>query len=122
MLAALQAHSRALMGLDGPDEAESSKQALQRQSDNSSDVDDDGDEAEEFQSDDGWGADDGFVTDSEEDDLDEQDTREADTKVARVPEVVFAPQARSGTDDALSKAERKAFMVSCLKERKREAC
>jgi hypothetical protein len=75
MLAALQAHTRAMLGLDGPDEAESSEQGRRRMSASGSDVsgdsdhsdgDDDDDDAEGFTSDDGWGEGDEMVTDSED--------------------------------------------------------
>lgn len=106
MLAALQAHSRSLLGLDGPDEAESSTQAQLRPKDTSGE-DESGDEFE--QSDDGWGAEDGSVTDSEEDDM--ENPQLPVVAEPSVPEVVFAPQTRSELD-VLSKAERKAFLVS----------
>lgn len=62
MLAALQAHSRALLGIaEQDDEAESSTMAQRRAA--LSDVDDEDDEG---MSDDGWGAEDGMVSDSED--------------------------------------------------------
>jgi hypothetical protein len=70
MLAALQAHGRAMFGgLDDEDSpAESSAQAQRRAS--MSQVSSTGSEEEEdgegFSSDDGWGAEDGFVSDSED--------------------------------------------------------
>lgn len=139
MLAALQAHSRSLLGIDGPEQAESSLQAQRRLSQSSDDEDDDDDEGdhegdnnnlgdedgaemEEFQSDDGWGAEDGFVSDSE-DGLEEITkptpvrAKEKETALVgkgsetiRVPEVVFAPRT-SNNSDVLSKAERRAFLV-----------
>lgn len=79
MLAALQAHNRAMLGLDGPDEAESSAQGRRRMSASGSDASDDGDseddgdgdedeeeDAEGFSSDDGWGEGDEMVSDSED--------------------------------------------------------
>ncbi|WWD21397.1 hypothetical protein CI109_105882 [Kwoniella shandongensis] len=72
MLAALEARSRAMLGLEPIPEAESSTQAQRRRSEASdsgivgtSEVDSD-EEAEDFSSDDGWGAEDGFVSDSED--------------------------------------------------------
>lgn len=125
MLAALQAHSRALLGFgDGAEEAESSIQAQKRLSrasdedhtgdeDDDEDEVDDGAEAEEFQSDDGWGAGDDFVTDSEDGVEDTKSPEVVKETVAqsKVPEVVFAPQNNSSMD-VLSKAERRAFLVS----------
>lgn len=128
MLAALQAHSRALLGLDGPNDAESSSAAQKRSQSPASALpagSDDDEQAEEFQSDDGWGADDDFVSDSE-DGMDvgmtvstpapvavtaNSKSKATVPSVSRVPEVVFAPLGRSATD-TLSKAERKAFLVS----------
>lgn len=132
MLAALQAHSRSLLGIDGPEEAESSTQAQRRLSRSSSDEDgddldgdgdgDDDDEAE-FQSDDGWGAEDDFVSDSEDglEDITKpisQKEKEKEVVVksaerSKVPEVVFAPQT-SNSSDVLSKAERRAFLVCSI--------
>jgi hypothetical protein len=70
MLAALQAHGRAMFGSEGGI-AESSAQAQRRAMSSSGDSEEDGDEddneeEEGFSSDDGWGAEDGFVTDSED--------------------------------------------------------
>jgi rRNA-processing protein EBP2 len=120
MLAALQAHSRAMFGLDGPDEAESSTQAQQRAS-ASSDEDDDGDE---FQSDDGWGAEDDFVSDSE-DGLDGDMPSIGQAKqapaAAKVEEVVFTPAGRSNLD-VMSKAEKRAFLVSHIAQQTVSIC
>lgn len=74
MLAMLQAHSRAMFGMDGPDEAESSTQAQKKRTATSESSDEDSDEgdedededAEDFDSDDGWGEGDEMVTDSED--------------------------------------------------------
>jgi hypothetical protein len=130
MLAALQAHSRALLGIDGPEDAESSIQAQRRLSHPSDDEeeeeceddeDDEEEEGEEFQSDDGWGAEDGFVTDSEDGLGDITGTGNPNVKTtkkvvedsgkkSKVPEVVFAPQTNNSVD-VLSKAERRAFLV-----------
>ena len=118
MLAALQAHSRAMFGLDGPDEAESSTQAQRRLSPTLNE--DDGDE---FQSDDGWGADDGFVSDSEdegEDDDEDMDDLEVKMMKAvepvrpRVVEVVDDSTGLRGNSDVLSKAEKRAFLVGSI--------
>ena len=111
MLVALQAHSRAMFGLDGPDEAESSSQAQRRLSPQSGEAVED-DEGDEFQSDDGWGADDGFVSDSE-DGLEAEPELKMEKKaepVRRVVEVVDSSIGRGGTD-VLSKAEKRAFLV-----------
>lgn len=59
MLAQLEAHSRALLGIE--DEAESSAMAQRRAS-----VSDEDEESGEEMSDDGWGAGDGMVSDSED--------------------------------------------------------
>lgn len=115
MLAALEAHSRAIFGLDGPDEAESSAQAQRRASASSGgnedeDQDDDGDE---FQSDDGWGAEDGFVSDSEDELHEEMPSTgrsKRDSPVVRVEEVVFTPTGRRNLD-VMSKSEKRAFLV-----------
>ena len=118
MLAALQAHSRAMFGLDGPDEAESSSQAQRRLSPQSGDAEED--EGDEFQSDDGWGAEDGFVSDSE-DGLDSEsesvphqlDMGQKVEPVRKVVEVVDSSIGRGGASDVLSKAEKRAFLVCC---------
>jgi hypothetical protein len=115
MLAALQAHSRAMFGLDGPDEAESSTQAQRRLSPT---IDAD-EEEDEFQSDDGWGAEDGFVSDSE-DGIDSEVEDESEIKMKaveparRVVEVVDSSIGRGGSLDVLSKAEKRAFLVCPL--------
>jgi len=115
MLAALEAHSRAMFGLDGPDEAESSSQAQRRLSPQSGDADED--EEDEFQSDDGWGAEDGFVSDSEdglESESESLPQLEMGKKVEparKVVEVVDSSIGRGGTSDVLSKAEKRAFLV-----------
>lgn len=62
MLAALQAHGRAMFGVSSLGEAESSSQAIRKGSGSASEID--AEEGEEYQSDDGWGAEDGFVSDS----------------------------------------------------------
>jgi hypothetical protein len=118
MLAALQAHGRAMFGLDvDVPEAESSTQAQRRAAASSSggsepdegdEGDTDGDGGAEYQSDDGWGAEDGFVSDSEEDEV--FGAAEQVERVVKVPEVVFAPTGGS-TAAIMSKAERRAFMV-----------
>jgi len=73
MLAALEAHGRAMFGFDGPEEAESSEQGRKRLSgtsesgEESADLqEEDDDDAEAFSSDDGWGEGDEMVTDSED--------------------------------------------------------
>jgi hypothetical protein len=99
-----------MFGLDGPDEAESSSQAQRRLSDAGSE-DDEG-EGEEFQSDDGWGADDGFVSDSEDEMVAAPEPKRAKVEMAvKVPEVVYADSRSGGSLDALSKAEKRAFLV-----------
>ncbi|ORY24214.1 hypothetical protein BCR39DRAFT_547545 [Naematelia encephala] len=110
MLAALNAHSRTLLGIATEDSAESSEQGRRRMASLSGsedeEVDDDDESGDEYQSDDGWGAEDGFVTDSEDEGMKEQETSK---QKASVPEVVFAPV--SGTvSSALSKSERRAFL------------
>lgn len=134
MLAALQAHSRALLGIDGPEDAESSTHAQKRlkrsnrESDDQEEGFEDGD-MEEYQTDDGWGAEDDFVSDSEDGlsdialDTDQLPTSKVAAAAAamvggavsgrKVPEVVYAPQTSSNTD-ILSKAERRAFLVCPL--------
>ena len=116
MLAALQAHSRAMFGLDGPAEAESSTQAQRRTALPVGDgLDEDEDEDDEFQSDDGWGAEDGFVSDSEEEaGIEEEDDLESTVKVEpvrKVVEVVDSSNGRGGALDVMSKAEKRAFLV-----------
>lgn len=71
MLAALEAHSRAMLGFSlgkaGP--AESSAQGSsesESEGDSSNPVMVDSDDEDEYFTDDGWGAEDGFVTDSED--------------------------------------------------------
>jgi hypothetical protein len=113
MLAALEAHSRAMFGLDGPDEAESSSQAQRRLSPQSGAVEED--EGDEFQSDDGWGAEDGFVSDSE-DGLESEPVMKVEKEkksepVRKVVEVVDSSIGRGGGSDVLSKAEKRAFLV-----------
>lgn len=97
MLAALEARGRQLFGLSAP--AESSAQAAAR---GESDDEDEG----EYHTDDGWGADGAFVTDSE----DEIETTPAATipPAPKVPEVVFAPT--GGSASSFSKAEKRAFL------------
>lgn len=112
MLAALNAHSRAMFGFDGPDEAESSTQARARASRSVSGSqagsdDQDGDGG--FDSDDGWGEGDDMVTDSE-DEL-EAAVETKVVKPAKVLEVVFAPT-QTSSSVMLSKSERRAFLVS----------
>lgn len=125
MLAALQAHSRAMFGLDGPDEAESSTQARRRLSVPSGNaVLEDEDEGDEFQSDDGWGAEDGFVSDSEdeeEDESEEEVERKTVEPIRRVVEVVDSSTGRGGAMDTLTKAEKRAFLVSQLRQYARVA-
>ena len=117
MLAALQAYSRALLGLDGPEEAESSKQGRRRLSSPGSDEASDEDEehgegsegdTEEFSSDDGWGEGDDLVTDSEEE---EMAVLPSSIRKPAVPEVVFAPSS-STANTAISSSEKRAFLVS----------
>lgn len=114
MLAALNAHSRAMFGFDGPDEAESSTQAQARLSRSvsgsqaGSDDDQDGDGGD-FESDDGWGEGDDMVTDSEDELEPVVETKVV--KPAKVPEVVFAPT-QTSSSVMLSKSERRAFLVS----------
>ncbi|WOO78548.1 uncharacterized protein LOC62_02G002095 [Vanrija pseudolonga] len=121
MLAALEAHGRAMFGFGVAAPAESSSQAAKRaqqSSDEEEDSDEEGgawedeedDEVDEF--DDGWGAGDDFVTDSE----DEFATSSKATAAAppapvtkRVPEVVFAPTG-STSSTLISKAEKRAFL------------
>jgi rRNA-processing protein EBP2 len=104
-----------MFGLDGPDEAESSTQAQRRLSPT---IDAD-EEEDEFQSDDGWGAEDGFVSDSE-DGIDSEVEDESEIKMKaveparRVVEVVDSSIGRGGSLDVLSKAEKRAFLVCPL--------
>jgi hypothetical protein len=131
MLAALEAHGRAMFGFDGPEEAESSEQGRRRLSGTSEsgtgeEEDSDDDDAEAFSSDDGWGEGDEMVTDSE----DEMIVASKPGKlwklcmsslayflaiksvapVSRVPEVVFA-ETTTGKSEAISKSDRRAFLV-----------
>ena len=73
MLAALEAHGRAMFGFDGPEEAESSEQGRKRLSGsfesgsgNEDESEEEDDDAEAFSSDDGWGEGDEMITDSED--------------------------------------------------------
>ena len=78
MLAALEARGRAMFGINGPDDAESSYQGGRRcassgepsadEEDDESEADEDEDEGEgeDFVSDDGWGEGDEMVSDSED--------------------------------------------------------
>ncbi|KAL7421025.1 hypothetical protein Q5752_003909 [Cryptotrichosporon argae] len=127
MLAALEVHGRAMFGLPGPsvpagsdegeddgdedgDEDEDEGEAS-GDGDSESDSDDgrpgtiedsDGDE-EEYHTDDGWGADDPFVSDSE----DEEAGAGASPSV---PEVVFAPSGGGGAPLLSDKAAKRAFL------------
>ncbi|EAL23039.1 hypothetical protein CNBA8060 [Cryptococcus deneoformans B-3501A] len=111
-LAALEAHSRALLGLP-PMPIESASV------DNDSEEDDEDEEneeeegtGEEYISDDGWGAEDGFVSDSEDEFANPQSKASSSTSTSRVPEVVFDPStAGSGPSIPISKAERRAFLT-----------
>jgi hypothetical protein len=86
MLAALEAHGRAMFGMAGGEAAESSSQGRLRlaqesgngqsleqddeedesESDDEGEGEDEDEDDEGFHTDDGWGADDGFVSDSED--------------------------------------------------------
>ena len=130
MLAALQAHGRAMFGLDGPEEAESSDQGRRRLSGSSASNDEgvsddnEDDDAEGFSSDDGWGEGDEMVTDSEEEtllpppglfaslmsDFALTPAVKAAAPVSRVQEVVFTEN--RGGAEAISKSDRRAFLVS----------
>lgn len=126
MLAALEAHGRAMFGFSAPEDAESSEQGRRRLSEEMSGVpsDSSGDEGEEYESDDGWGEGDEMVTDSEDEEmsgsvitlgrftiLTKPGRLTEDPAAPTVPEVVFAPTSYSKSDE-LSKGERRAFLVS----------
>ncbi|OCF56278.1 hypothetical protein L486_06219 [Kwoniella mangroviensis CBS 10435] len=120
MLALLEAQSRAMLGLAPlPTQGESStaskgkKRALEgsdHDSESGSGLDDDDEEeqGEEYISDDGWGAEDGFVTDSEDEFAIDQEALVEEA--SKVPEVIFDGGVGSKRDMGMSKAERKAFM------------
>ncbi|WVQ63718.1 uncharacterized protein L199_001871 [Kwoniella botswanensis] len=119
MLALLEAQSRAMLGLAPlPTQGESStaskgKERALEESDHGSESgssldDDDEEEGEEYISDDGWGAEDGFVTDSEDEFGIDQEALEEEA--SKVPEVIFDGGVGSKRDMGMSKAERKAFM------------
>ncbi|WWC98159.1 hypothetical protein V866_005050 [Kwoniella sp. B9012] len=119
MLALLEAQSRAMLGLAPlPTQGESStaskgKERALEESDHDSESgsvldDDEEEEGEEYISDDGWGAEDGFVTDSEDEFGIDQEALEE--QASKVPEVIFDGGVGSKRDMGMSKAERKAFM------------
>ncbi|WVW79549.1 hypothetical protein I302_101518 [Kwoniella bestiolae CBS 10118] len=132
MLAALEAQSRAMLGLaplsnagESSSAAKGKKRALEDSDPDSGSNSDVGEEeegdGEEYISDDGWGADDGFVSDSEDEFLgfDEipnpnHGSSSSSTVKSKVPEVVFdggmGMGAKRDTDMGMSKAERRAFM------------
>ncbi|WVQ70483.1 hypothetical protein IAR50_000002 [Cryptococcus sp. DSM 104548] len=116
-LAALEAHSRALLGL--PPLPTASRPA---DDDISGEYDDEDQESgeeegegEEFESDDGWGAEDGFVSDSEDEFAVQAPTTQQSkpntpaTETSNVPVVVF-DQPSAASTSTLSKAERRAFL------------
>ncbi|KAL1407499.1 hypothetical protein Q8F55_006932 [Vanrija albida] len=117
MLAALEAHGRAMFGFGVAAPAESSAQASKRaqessdegsDGDDAADFDEDDDEVDEF--DDGWGAGDDFVTDSEDEFAPSSKAPAAPAPAPkRVPEVVFAPTGGSSST-LISKAEKRAFL------------
>ncbi|KIR42599.1 hypothetical protein I307_04564 [Cryptococcus deuterogattii 99/473] len=112
-LAALEAHSRALLGLPSmPTESV----GMDDESEGEDDDDDKNEEeegtGEEYISDDGWGADDGFVSDSEDEFTNGQPEASSSLSTSRVPEVVFDPSTASGSSSMpVSKAERRAFLT-----------
>ena len=66
MLAALDAHSRAIFGLAAPDGMESSASGAETSSVSLGPASPDRVEEDREQSDDGWGANDGFINDSDD--------------------------------------------------------
>ena len=121
MLAALEAHGRAFLGL-ASDGAESSAQGARRASASliAEEEEEDRDDFHSDDADDGWGAKDDFVSDSE-DELSATGAYPcrflillvegmASRSVPAVPEFVYAPLNPS-TPGAPSKAERRAFLV-----------
>ncbi|KIR68915.1 hypothetical protein I314_00015 [Cryptococcus bacillisporus CA1873] len=113
-LAALEAHSRALLGLPSmPTESV----GMDDESEGEDDEDDKNEEeeegtGEEYISDDGWGAEDGFVSDSEDEFTNGQLEASSSSSTSRVPEVVFDPSTASGSSSMpVSKAERRAFLT-----------
>ncbi|KAK8843950.1 hypothetical protein IAR55_006742 [Kwoniella newhampshirensis] len=131
MLAALEARSRAMLGLDPAPRAESSKQARKKMragtaslsgSDDDEDEDSDGGDVEAFSSDDGWGAEDGFVTDSEDELVGQAKGHNSRSVIKTtveprrplIPEVIFDDNVsgRSKKEPfSMSPVERKAFLM-----------
>lgn len=121
MLAALEAHSRSLLGLPSTS-AEASGSGSGSSSDD--DGDEEGDNNEEDyddEFDDGWGADDAFVTDSEDEfaapakkakksksTATTAASTSAEPAAPKVVEVVFAPTTGGRTE--ISRADKKAFL------------
>ncbi|ODO10339.1 hypothetical protein I350_00934 [Cryptococcus amylolentus CBS 6273] len=117
-LAALEAHSRALLGLpplsppskpDDDDHVDSAEQESEEE------AEDDEGEGEDFESDDGWGAEDGFVSDSEGELTAQASTTKSKPttppmETSNVPVVVF-DQPSAASSSTLSKAERRAFLT-----------
>ena len=132
MLAALQAHGRAMFGTSHFDAGETSDQGRQRFSISPNLGNDDDEEGEECHSDDGWGAEDGFVSGEDgfvsdsEDDFNSGALGKSGYDAAvtiltigfpvvpsQVPEVVFAPSSTT-SQTIMSKADRRSFLVSRL--------
>ncbi|OWZ69104.1 hypothetical protein AYX15_00284 [Cryptococcus neoformans] len=115
-LAALEAHSRALLGLPPMPIESASEDDDSEAEDDEDDEDEENDEeegtGEEYISDDGWGAEDGFVSDSEDEFANGQSKASPSSSTPRVPEVVFDPStANGGSSIPTSKAERRAFLT-----------
>ncbi|WWC72917.1 uncharacterized protein I206_106881 [Kwoniella pini CBS 10737] len=112
MLAALEAQSRAMLGLEPISRGESStalkgkKRAIELSDEN--EIEDEDDQEEEI-SDDGWGAEDDFITDSE-DEFADPSLNVPLQSIHQVPEVVFDGTSGAKRDMGMTKAERKAFM------------
>ncbi|WVQ85778.1 hypothetical protein IAT38_007945 [Cryptococcus sp. DSM 104549] len=134
MLAALEARSRALLGLEpvasGSGSGSGAKRSagVEGSSDESGDDSEDSgvalledeDDSDDFHTDDGWGAEDGFVTDSEDEFAQVVANTKASSKkreeaagesASKVPEVVFDGSATAKSSAPLSKAERRAFLT-----------
>lgn len=119
MLAALEAHSRSLLGLPSTS-AEASGSGSSSESDDDDEGGDNEEEDYDDEFDDGWGAGDAFVTDSEDEfaapaKKSKKSKSAASTSTStpaesapKVVEVVFAPTTGGRTD--ISRADKKAFL------------
>ncbi|WVN89522.1 uncharacterized protein L203_104747 [Cryptococcus depauperatus CBS 7841] len=109
-LAILEAHSRTLLGLPLTTESSEGCSKTRTKVNESENQGAEVEVVEEFQSDDGWGAEDGFVSDSE-DGFQDGSHKATFSSTPCVPEVVFDPSiANSTAQMSISNAERRAFL------------